>query len=72
MLNIWQTGQEGLDPTTANSAWELQALVVIVKADHLHLANRQLRSMLHPCVSSSPERRKVPTEDLWEHLSLVS
>lgn len=42
MLNTWQTGQEGLDPTTASSAWELQALVVIVKTDHLHLANRQL------------------------------
>lgn len=63
VLNVWQIGQECLDPTTARSTWELQALVVIVKVDHLHLANRQLRSMPHPCVSSSPERRKVPTED---------
>lgn len=63
MLNIWQTGQEGLDPTTARSAWELQAFVVIVKADHLHLVNRQLPSMLHPGVSSSPKRRMVPAKD---------
>lgn len=63
VLNIWQTGQEGLDPTTARSAWELQAFVVIVEADHLHLVNRQLLSMLHPWVSSPPKRRKVPAED---------
>lgn len=63
MLNIWQTGQEGLNPTTARSAWELQAFVVIVKADHLHLVNRHPLSMLHPCVSSSSKRRKVPAED---------
>ena len=73
VLNVWQTGQERLDPT-ARSAWELQALVVIVKVDHLHLANRQLQSMLHPVYPHLLRggRYQPRTHNLWEHLSLVS